>query len=159
MSKTVPHYLSILLVDDDADDHEFFLDAITKAKTNTHVKIKTLKDGGEITRELMNGFGRLPDIIFLDINMPGKNGHQILEEIRRQKKLNDVAIAIFTTSSNDYDICKAHETGANLYIKKPDRLSELVAIIEKVFALNWKNHPPHSTIDKFVWAKQIAVKK
>src|SRR5205814_6808345 len=119
----------------------------------THIKIKTVKDGSEITRALLNGYGRLPDIIFLDINMPSKNGHEILQEIRRQKKLNDVAIAIFTTSSSEYDIYKAHENGANLYIKKPDEISELIAIIEKVFALNWENHRPHSSIDKFLWTK------
>ncbi|HYV90271.1 MAG TPA: response regulator [Chitinophagales bacterium] len=159
MTPTIPHHLNVLLVDDDADDHEFFLHAITKAKTPTHVKIKTVKDGSEITAALLNGYGRLPDIIFLDINMPSKNGHEILQEIRRQKKLNDVAIAIFTTSSSDYDIYKAHENGANLYIKKPDEVSELVAIMEKVLALDWKNHKPHSTIDEFVWAKQSKVKR
>ena len=158
MTPTIPYHLNVLLVDDDADDHEFFLHAIAKAKIPTHIKIKTLKDGSEITRALLNGYGRLPDIIFLDINMPSKNGHEILQEIRRQKKLNDVAIAIFTTSSSEYDIYKAHENGANLYIKKPDEVLELATIMEKVLALNWKHHQPYSTIDKFVWEKQNRIK-
>jgi DNA-binding response OmpR family regulator len=82
-----------------------------------------------------------------------------LQEIRRQKKLDDVAIAIFTTSANDYDIQKAYENGANLYIKKPDEISELIAIIEKVFELNWENHKPHTSIDKFVWRKKSKAKQ
>ena len=158
MAPNIPQHLNVLLVDDDADDHEFFLHAIGKARTAIHIKIKTVKDGSEITHALLNGYGRLPDIIFLDINMPSKNGHEILLEIRRQKKLNDVAIAIFTTSSSEYDIYKAHENGANLYIKKPDEVSELVAIMEKVLALDWKNYMPHSAIDKFVWPKQNRIK-
>jgi CheY-like chemotaxis protein len=154
MAKTFVHHLNILLVDDDADDHEFFLHAIAKAKVPVSLKIKTVKNGNEITHELMNGYGRLPDIIFLDINMPNKNGHQILEEIRQQKKLNDVAIAIFSGCATEYDICKAFQNGANLYIKKPDNLAQLIEMIEKVIALDWKEYRPFSNIENFVWTKQ-----
>jgi len=154
MTPTIPRYLNVLLVDDDAEDHEFFLYAINQAKSQTPIKIRTVKDGSKLSGELLNSYGRLPDIIFLDINLPSKNGHEILREIRNQKQLNDVAIVIFTTSSNEYDIQKAYANGANLYIRKPDNITELVATIERVFILNWKNYKPHSSIEKFVWSKK-----
>ena len=94
---------------------------------------------------------RLPDILFLDLNMPCKNGMECLQEIRSNKKLQKLMVAVFTTSSNQRYIDTAFEAGANLYIVKPGNFNELTVTIEKVLSLDWRKYQPQPPRTKFVW--------
>ena len=92
-------YIHIILADDDEDDRLFFTDAFSELKINT--KVNTFKDGVELMDYLSNPDSVLPHILFLDLNMPKKNGIECLHEIKSEERFNDIAIAIYSTSSSE----------------------------------------------------------
>jgi CheY-like chemotaxis protein len=92
----------------------------------------------------------LPEIVFLDLNMPIKNGMQCLHEIRNHPKLNDLLVAIYSTSSSETDIEATFVNGANIYINKPNSFGELKQAIERVLQLNWQYHTSALNRDNFL---------
>jgi CheY-like chemotaxis protein len=140
----------IFLADDDADDRMFFKDALKKVSVPTQL---TLSNDG---LELMSNLETVtepppPDVIFLDLNMPRKNGFQCLEEIRKAPKLKNIPIVIFSTSAHEDAVDKTYHHGANHYICKPHSFDLLVKAIETVLNLEmWKMPQPPK--DKFVLA-------
>ncbi|MCC7030561.1 MAG: response regulator [Chitinophagaceae bacterium] len=130
--------MHILLADDDEDDRLFFTDAIEEIKVRTVVH--TVNDGVQLMDRLLNPEIRLPNLIFLDLNMPIKGGIECLNEIRSDKNLRDITIAIYSTSASQEDIEETFVKGANIYIKKPNDFSELKKILKEVISINWQYH-------------------
>ncbi|MDO9254229.1 MAG: response regulator [Bacteroidales bacterium] len=128
--------IHILLADDDEDDRLFFKEAFEEIKIYTSVKI--VNDGVELMNHLTQDNIQLPQILFLDLNMPRKNGIDCLLEIKRLVHLKDIAIAIYSTSSSDKDIEETFIQGANVYIKKPSDFNTLKKILEQVITVNWQ---------------------
>ena len=131
-------FISITLADDDEDDRLFFQDAFEEFKINTNVT--TCYDGVDLMEYLSKPDTILPNILFLDLNMPRKNGFECLLEIRKDPKYKDVAIAIYSTSSSEEDIENTFIHGANIYIKKPSEFSTLKKVLSEVVTLNWQYH-------------------
>ncbi len=131
-------HIIIALADDDADDRLFFKDAFDELKINT--KVSTHCDGVELMNYLHDQNTILPNILFLDLNMPRKNGLECLLEIKKVEKFNDIAIAIYSTSSSEEDIENTFVNGANIYIKKPSDFSTLKKVLSEVVTLNWQYH-------------------
>lgn len=130
--------LHIMLADDDEDDRLFFKEALQEMKVRT--KVTLVNDGLQLMDYLNEPGSKLPDLVFLDLNMPLKSGMECLIEIRRNNKLKDLAIAIYSTSSSEEYIEEAFVKGANIYIRKPDDFSELKMMLEHVINLNWQYH-------------------
>ena len=130
--------LHVLLADDDDDDRLFFKDAIEEVKVKTVVSM--VNDGVELMEYLNNSDIRLPNLVFLDLNMPRKGGMECLKEIRSNHKLKDLSIAIYSTSGLEKDIEETFIMGANIYIKKPNDFEELKSILDKVININWQYH-------------------
>jgi CheY-like chemotaxis protein len=142
--------IRILLADDDAEDRELFEEVA--AGVNSNIRLDTVPDGEKLMGWLMNKHSSLPDIIFMDLNMPRKGGKECLDEIRSIPKLRDIPIVIYSTSSSLWDIDDTFDKGANLYVRKPTSLRELTAIIKKVVDLDWQKHAPKSNKQQFVLA-------
>jgi CheY-like chemotaxis protein len=130
--------IHILLADDDEDDRLFFLDAFQEIKIKTNVVL--VNDGVELMNYLSRNDYPLPHILFLDLNMPRKNGMECLLEIRRNDSLKDIPVAIYSTSSSEEDIEETFVKGANVYIKKPSDFGTLKKILEEVITINWQYH-------------------
>jgi CheY-like chemotaxis protein len=130
--------LYVLLADDDDDDRLFFKDAIDKVKVKTVVNM--VNDGVELMEYLNNSTTRLPNLVFLDLNMPRKGGMECLKEIRANNELKDLSIAIYSTSGLEKDIEETFINGANIYIKKPNDFEELKKILATVININWQYH-------------------
>ena len=128
--------LHILLADDDEDDRAFFTDALNGSKLNT--ELDTVHDGDELLTYLNAEDVKLPDVIFLDMNMPKKNGMECLVEIRGNTRLRNIAVAIYSTSSNSAEVDDAFVKGANIYINKTPDFEKLKEIILEVLDLNWQ---------------------
>ena len=128
--------LNVLLADDDEDDRLFFKDAIDEVKIKTNVTM--VNDGVELMDYLNKQNIVLPHVIFLDLNMPRKNGIQCLEEIRANKVLRDLSVAIYSTSASEDDIEETFVKGANVYIKKPNDFATLKRAIAQVISINWQ---------------------
>lgn len=130
--------LRVLLADDDDDDRLFFKDAIEVVKVKTNVTM--VNDGVELMDYLNDSETRLPNLLFLDLNMPRKDGMECLKEIRSNHKLKDLCIAIYSTSALEKDIEETFIKGANIYIKKPNDFEKLKDVLEKVININWQYH-------------------
>ena len=130
--------LHILLADDDEDDRLFFKDAIEEVKVKTVVRI--VEDGVQLMDYLNKPEISLPNVVFLDLNMPRKNGMECLKEIRSNHKLKDLSVVIYSTSASEEDIEATFVKGANVYIKKPNDFDELKRVLGQVLSLNWQYH-------------------
>jgi len=122
--------LNIVFADDEENDRLLFLDALKELKIKTNVH--TVNDGIELMDYLKGAVKDLPHLLFLDLNMPKKNGMECLKEIRMDEKLNDIAIAIFSTSLSEKDIEETLINGANVYINKPNSFEALIQVLNKV---------------------------
>ncbi|MEL1252431.1 response regulator [Flavobacterium sp. DGU38] len=140
--------LHILLADDDEDDRLFFKDAFEEVKVQT--KVEFVFDGLQLMEHLNNPDNKLPDILFLDLNMPKKTGKECLIEIKKTERLKNLIIAIYSTSSSDEDIEDTFVEGANIYIKKPSDFNALKKIINEVITLNWHYHTSGLNRDNFL---------
>lgn len=130
--------LYILLADDDEDDRMFFKEAMQEIKVKTNIAF--VNDGAQLMDYLNHPGNTLPNVVFLDLNMPVKSGLECLVEIRRNNRLKDLSIVIYSTSSSEEDIEEAFVNGANIYIKKPNDFSLLKSSLSKVININWQYH-------------------
>jgi CheY-like chemotaxis protein len=128
--------IQILLADDDEDDRLFFKDTIDSLTISTQLTM--VENGKEMMRFLLLEDLVLPDIVFLDLNMPGRSGIEYLSEIRKHPKLKDISIAIYSTSSSEKDIEQTFINGANIYINKPNNFDDLKEVLKKVLSTNWQ---------------------
>jgi CheY-like chemotaxis protein len=128
-------FKNVLLADDDYEDREFFTEALKEV--NPEAVVTTSSNGVELMNILNAWQESSPDIIFLDLNMPLKDGYQCLEEIKSKEELKDNIVVIFTTSSIKEDIEMTYSKGANLFVTKPNDYKGLVETIRKIFTLTW----------------------
>ena len=96
------------------------------------------KNGVEAMEFLMRVNGQLPDLILLDINMPEKNGFEVLGELISAPVLRRIPVIVFTTSDCQKDIDLAYEIGANTYVTKPVTLGDLKQVLDRI-ADYWVN--------------------
>lgn len=106
---------TFFIVDDDEDDLFFFEQALNRADKSVQL-IKVPKSVDALKK--LKSIEKRPDYIFLDLNMPQKSGKECLAEIRREEKLNDVPVIIYTTSSSDSDRTDILQMGANHFLTK-----------------------------------------
>ena len=140
--------LRILLADDDEDDRLIFRDAINEVKVKT--KVNMVNDGVQLMEYLRQDGIELPDIVFLDLNMPRKGGMECLKEIRNDELLRNLSIAIYSTSASDEDIEETFVKGANIYIKKPNDFPTLVKVLTEVITINWQYHTSELNKENFL---------
>jgi len=119
--------LYIVLADDDADDCIFFKAAIEELLP--FAKLTIVNDGEDLMRCLLKNELQVPDVIFLDINMPRKNGLECLSEMKKSPKLKEIPVIMFSTSNSWETINQLFETGANVYIHKPSDFGQLKQVI------------------------------
>lgn len=141
-------YMHIILADDDEDDRMFFTDAFSELKMST--KVQTYNDGEELMQYLNSEEAHMPEILFLDLNMPKKNGMECLQEIKANKKFENIAIAIYSTSSTEEHIEETFVKGANIYIKKPSDFNSLKKVLSDVVTINWQYHTSGLNKDNFL---------
>ncbi len=139
--------IQILLVDDDEDDRLFFIEAMIQ--TGQNLIINVAKNGFELMNFLKNGKMKMPFVIFLDLNMPLKNGRECLQEIKSDEILKNIPVIIFSTSKSEEQVDLAFNLGANLYITKPNSISKLEKIFTDIFKLECKDYMPQPERGKF----------
>ncbi|MEI8205799.1 MAG: response regulator [Kiritimatiellales bacterium] len=138
--------IEILLVEDNPGDVRLTQEALKENKICNRLHVA--KDGVEAMKFLrkMEGYREAPrpDLILLDLNMPKKDGREVLAEIKTDEKLRSIPVVILTTSDADDDVAKAYQMHANCYIRKPidlNRFVEVIKIIEN-FWLTIVELPP-----------------
>ncbi len=129
-------FRNIFIVDDDEDDRDFLADVLLEVDPDA--VIKQLEDGMYLMESLLESKVVIPDLIFLDINMPGKSGLECLKEIKMQDgDLKNVKVIILSTSNDPSDIESAHELGASFYAVKPNSFQLMRLFLSEVMNMDW----------------------
>ena len=137
----------IVIAEDDEDDYLLTMEALKEAGIES--QIKWVKNGEELM-DYLNSITksssvveggknpRKPRLILLDLNMPRKDGREVLEDIKKNSVLRQIPIIVLTTSKADIDVSHAYDLGVNSFIQKPVRFSDFVDVI-KVLSHYWFN--------------------
>ncbi len=129
--------LNILLADDDIDDCQFFKEALEALPMTT--KLTIMHDGEQLMNYLTEHTEHLPNVLFLDINMPRKNGFECLSEIKENEKLKDLPVVMISTTGSREKITILFNTGANIYVRKPGNFAQLVQVIQHALPMAVEN--------------------
>ena len=137
---------TIFYTDDDADDLEFFTEVTSSI--GDHLNLVTQNSGTKLLYDLENPPPN-PHILFLDLNMPGVSGFDVLQQLRSTEVHKNLPIVIFSTSNDEKTIAKSRELGASFYISKPNDFSLLKKTIQHALNINWETFIPGK--DNFVY--------
>ena len=126
--------IKILLIEDDPGDIELTKESLFESSLN--IDFNVVEDG--ITAlDYLHRRGEfkdavLPDIILLDLNLPGKDGRQVLSEVKKEYTLRDIPVIALTTSDADEDILATSGLGCNCYLVKPKSFSEYAKVLQTI---------------------------
>lgn len=127
----------ILLVEDNPMDVELIMDAFKEARMDN--KIQVARNGKEALEYLFGEGGYadrkqypLPDIVLLDLKMPGIDGHQVLKKVKNVEKLKRLPVIILTSSRDEGDRALSYDNGANSYLVKPVSFADFLHVVKKV---------------------------
>lgn len=137
--------IHILLVEDNEGDILLTTEALSEGRIRNHLSV--VKDG-EAALQFLNKSGiyeneLLPDLVLLDVNLPKKNGLEVLHIIKTTEHLKQIPVIMLTTSSAETDIMRSYKEYANCYITKPIELLDFITAIAKIedFWINIVNLP------------------
>ena len=126
--------VEILMVEDNPGDVRLTMEALRETKVNNNLNV--VKDGAEalafLNRKGEYSDAARPDLILLDLNIPGKDGREVLEEIKVDEQLGRIPVVILTTSRAEEDILKTYDLHANCYITKPVDLSQFIRVVQSI---------------------------
>lgn len=125
----------VLLVDDDAGDQYLVRRAL--ANDENKADLVVIDDGDAALDYLLNRIGReqappRPDLVLLDLNLPGSDGFSILSAVRADARLESMPVIVISTSSRDEDIAHSYRLGCNAYVVKPESASTFIEVIHAV---------------------------
>jgi CheY-like chemotaxis protein len=126
--------LQVLLADDDEDDREFFSRAMNEVDPSVGI---TLVEDGEALMKELNKNNPAPDLIFLDMNMPRKNGMECLIEIGNDEELRKIPVIIYSTSISMVESEEEWSKGVRCFIRKPDSYRRLKEIVSEILNIDF----------------------
>lgn len=125
----------IRFADDDRDDYELFAEATKQILAAASINFFISENDLMVSLQSL----RLPDILFLDLVMPLKDGYECLKEIRAQRRLSYLPVVVFSGLSLQEHVNAVYGFGANLFFKKPSDFSGYVKSLRSLFQLEWRN--------------------
>ena len=128
--------LTFFIVDDDIDDQDLFIEAVSEVDKT--IKCMSVSNCEEALDLLRNKKINLPDMIFLDLNMPRLNGKQCLAELKKEAHLAHIPVIIYSTSSEKRDIEETSRLGAAHFLTKPNKFEDLCKAISFVVSKDWQ---------------------
>ena len=144
--QTVMKPIDILLVEDNPGDADLARDALEHSKMRNNLYV--VEDGME-AMDFLNKTGKFqnvvrPDLILLDLNLPKKDGRQVLAEIKEDENLKRIPVVILTTSQDEADVLQTYNLHANCYITKPIDLGQFMKVVHAIedFWLSIVKLPP-----------------
>lgn len=142
--------IDILLVEDNPGDVDLTIEALETARVTNHLHV--VDDGAKaldfVRRRGDYADAPRPDLILLDLNLPKKDGRQVLSEIRADPQLAEIPVVILTSSEAEEDIQRAYQCHANCYIAKPVNLAQFLKVVKAIehFWLNIAKLPKRSAL-------------
>jgi CheY-like chemotaxis protein len=138
---------AILLADDDPDDCQLFKEALGDLAIQQQPII--VHNGEQLIQYLKDAV-LLPDLLFLDINMPFKDGLTALQEIKAEAHLKHIPVVMFSTTKDQGTVQKAYNAGASLYACKPNGYTALVNLLQKILSLDVTGLLAHRNMERFL---------
>lgn len=137
--------VEVLLVEDNPGDIRLIQEVFKEAKIKNVLHVA--RDGEEAMKMLrLEGKNptRLPDLILLDLNLPKKDGRDVLKEIKKDDSLKCIPVVVLTSSTRDEDLIETYKNNANCYIPKPVNLDQLIKVVQNIgdFWLDIVRLPP-----------------
>jgi chemotaxis family two-component system response regulator Rcp1 len=133
-SQSISRPIEVLLVEDNPGDVRLTREALKEGKIRNNLHVA--KDGVEalafLRREGPNAGAPRPDVILLDLNLPRKDGREVLTEVKRDPALRQIPVVILTSSQAEEDICRAYDLHANCYISKPVDLDQFIKVVKSI---------------------------
>lgn len=136
--------IAVLLIEDDPGDADLI--AIVFQRQRETIQLKIVHDGEEAIAYLRQKTDEvLPDLILLDLNLPGKSGREVLKAIKSDEQLKQIPVVILTASKAPEEVLTSYKLGANAYLTKPAGLAGFTTIIESIdnFWLTLVHLPPN----------------
>jgi response regulator RpfG family c-di-GMP phosphodiesterase len=137
--------LNVLMAEDDIDDFEILADAISKVPVKI---VLSRAENGDVLMKLIHE--KIPDLLFLDIILPQRDGRDCIREIRSDKKFDSLPIIVYTSLKDLDTIEFCYRWGTNLFVHKPQSYSDIAHIVRKIFAINWKKLQYYPSRNEFV---------
>jgi CheY-like chemotaxis protein len=131
--------MNLFLAEDDVDDSYLFGEALRELNHKANLYVA---ENGEDFMHMLLSAPTNPDIIFLDLNMPIKNGFECMEEIKSSESLRNIPVVVLSTSGSPDSVQSAHDMGAHMYIQKPTDFSDLKKAIKSCTERDWNFIPP-----------------
>jgi DNA-binding response OmpR family regulator len=125
--------LNVFLAEDDLEDCHLFQEALEELPVSAH--LTTFHNGEKLMKWLTQKKNKLPDVLFLDLNMPRKNGFASLGAIKRNSKLDSLPVIILSSAPEEYKVKQVFNDAAHYYIRKPTEFSELKNVIYKALKI------------------------
>jgi CheY-like chemotaxis protein len=144
----IPNKLNIYLAEDDKEDCQLFKEALEELPISA--KLTTFEDGEQLLERLTKKQNKLPDVVFLDLNMPRKNGFASLGAIKRDNKLDRIPVIILSSASEEYKVKQVFSDAAHYYVRKPSDFSELKNVIYKALTLIVQENKPLPRKENFM---------
>ncbi len=139
---------NLTIADDDEDDLDLFEKAFTEIAPS--FQINKAHGSDDLMKKLLEAT-TLPDLVILDLNMPAKNGFEILKEIRFHEKLSKLPVMVYSTTANEEQVAKTFELGANMYIQKPNNFQGIKILIEKILRMDPASYVPQAERSEFLY--------
>ena len=148
--------ISVFYADDDEDDLMLFEDAVasTNSSVSCEVNLNLVKDGINLVELMLDKNVEQP-VVILDLNMPYRNGFELLAEIRAHARLNHSIVIMYSTSNDDETIRKSYEQGANFYFSKPNDFTSLQSMVTLILTEDWLSRP--NQFSNFVYQEKPEV--
>lgn len=137
-------------MDDNPADRDLTEEALNQCRLP--LQVRSAQDGMEavllLLGETEHAGSSLPDLLFLDLNLPRKDGRAVLQALKSDARLSKIPVVVFTTSQANADIARCYELGANCYVQKPGNLADFRAVVHSTadFWLRLVSLPPKGNV-------------
>jgi CheY-like chemotaxis protein len=135
----------VLVVEDSPQDVEAV--RRTLARVHPDARLEWVEDGTAALDRLADEEGERPDLVLLDLNIPGLDGHGVLTTLRRRSRLEELPVVVLTSSTHPQDVAACYRAGANSYVFKPVDLAMFQVVLRGIFAC-WLGTAADGTVNQ-----------
>jgi response regulator RpfG family c-di-GMP phosphodiesterase len=145
VDRQMEEVLNVVMAEDDNDDFEILADAIRQVPVKIFL---SRAENGVVLMKLIHE--KIPDLLFLDIILPQRDGRDCIREIRSDKKFDGLPIIVYTSLKDLETVEFCYRWGTNIFIHKPQSYSDVAEIVRKIFSINWKKLQYYPSRSEFV---------
>lgn len=141
-------FLNVIVADSDESTLIFFKDILKELKIS--IKVQCFNNGKNLMEYLNNDDAVVPELVFINYMIPGKESMVCLEEIDSNPKFSNMVTAIFSEPIPENEIEDIFVKGANIFMKKPESFEKLKKVLTEVITINWQYHTSGLNKDNFI---------